>query len=461
MPVWAGKGHCKKAERGLKANRLIYRVAQTLVLSPESMTSESRRMTALELRASTSLASLFALRMLGLFLILPVFAVHARGLPGGDQAALVGLAMGIYGLSQALLHLPFGMASDRFGRKPVIVLGLALFAIGSFVAANADSVMGVLIGRAIQGSGAISAAITACIADSTRDSQRTKAMAMVGGSIGLTFAFSLVAAPALYGWIGMDGLFELTGTLAIVAIAVTIFVVPSVPIGGWETAEQRGSRQAELGHAQADRHKASDPRPARARLRQVATDPDLMRLNLGVLVLHCVQMASFVVVPAWLVERGGLELAAHWKLYLSVVLLSFIVMLPPLFWSERRGRLREVFLGSVALLLAVCIGWMTQPGSLVVMAGLLLAFFVGFNVLEASLPSLVSRLAPPSAKGAALGIYNTAQALGVFSGGALGGLIQARMGAGSVFGLCAVLLVVWLAAAIGLKRWPTRETAAH
>ena len=393
-------------------------------------------MTALERRASVSLAALFALRMLGLFLILPVFAVHARGLPGGEQAALVGFAMGVYGLAQAILHLPFGLASDRFGRKPVIVAGLVLFALGSFVAAQADSVAGVAIGRAIQGAGAISAAVTAFIADSTRESQRTKAMAMVGGSIGLTFAFSLVAAPALYGWIGMDGLFELTGALALLAIGLTLFVVPPAPVA------QSGSALA-----------------APVNLRSVVRDTDLMRLNLGVFVLHCVQMASFVVVPGWLVERAGLGLAEHWKVYLGVVLLSFLVMLPPLFWSERRGRLREIFLGAVALLLAVCVGFMSQPAGLVAMAGLLLAFFAGFNVLEASLPSLVSRLAPAGSKGAALGIYNTMQALGVFAGGALGGLLLARWGGGAVFAACSALLVVWLATASGMRRWPGRRTS--
>ncbi|MEK9719636.1 MAG: MFS transporter, partial [Quisquiliibacterium sp.] len=354
-------------------------------------------MTALERRASLSLASLFALRMLGLFLILPVFAVHARSLPGGERAALVGFAIGVYGLAQALLHLPLGMASDRVGRKPVIITGLALFALGSFVAAQADSVAGIAVGRAIQGAGAISAAITAFIADSTRESQRTKAMAMVGGSIGLSFAFSMVAAPALYGWIGMDGLFELTGVLALLAILVVIFVVPPAPVSHAEPA-----LVPSVG------------------LRTVASDPDLLRLNLGVFVLHTVQFCSLVVVPGGLVERAGLALTQHWKIYLGVVLLSFVMILPPLLWSERHGRQREIFLGAVAVLLAVCLAFMSQPAGLVAMTGLLLAFFAGFNVLEASLPSLVSRIAPAQSKGAALGIYNTMQALGVFVGGALG-----------------------------------------
>ena len=403
------------------------------------MTSDSVRMTALELRASVSLATLFALRMFGLFLILPVFAVHARGLPGGESATLVGLALGVYGLAQALLHLPFGIASDRFGRKPVIVAGLVLFALGSFMAASADSVWGVVVGRAVQGAGAISAAITAFIADSTRESQRTKAMAMVGGSIGLTFALSLVAAPALYAWIGMDGLFEATGVLALAAILLTVYVVPAAPKAAPFDGEPRG----------------------RTRLLDVALEPDLMRLNLGILVLHCVQMAMFVVVPRWLVERAGLPLAGHWKLYLGVLLLSFVAMLPALFWGERRGHLRVVFLGAIALLAAVALGLAAQPPGLVAMGGLLFAFFTGFNILEASLPSLVSRIAPPDAKGAALGIYNTTQALGLFAGGALGGWLQSRWGGGTVFAMCALLLVVWLAAAAGHRRWPAARGAGR
>jgi MFS family permease len=395
-------------------------------------------MTAHELRASATLASLFALRMFGLFLILPVFSVHATGLPGGESATMVGMALGAYGLTQALLHLPFGLASDRFGRKPVIVAGLVVFAAGSFLAAAADTVLGVVIGRAVQGAGAISAAVTAFIADSTRDSQRTKAMAMVGASIGVTFALSLVLAPALYARIGMDGLFELTGALALLAILLTVFVVPAGPAVAPAAVAAHGG----------------------TRLRDVALEPDLLRLNLGILVLHCVQMAMFVVVPGWLVERAGLALADHWKIYLAVVAASFAIMLPPLLWSERRGRLRTVFLGAIALLVAVSLAFSTQPADLVAMSGLLLAFFTGFNILEASLPSLVSRLAPADAKGAALGVYNTMQALGLFAGGALGGWVMARWGGGAVFAMCALLLVIWLAAAAGHRRWPGRRVVA-
>lgn len=405
------------------------------------MTTSPERMTPRERRASLWLASISALRMLGLFLILPVFAVHARGLPGGDDPAMIGLAMGIYGLTQAVLQLPMGIASDRLGRKPVIAFGLAVFAAGSFVAALAGTVAGIAVGRALQGAGAISAAIAAFIADSTRDSQRTKAMALVGGSIALTFALSLVAGPALYAAVGMSGLFALTGVLALLAILVVLFVVPAPDRTPQAAAEGRAPGQP-------------------TRLASVLAEPSLLRLNLGIFVLHCVQMAMFVVLPGWLVERAGVPLASHWQVYLSVVLLSFLLMVPPLIAGERHGRLREVFLGAVGLLGGVAALFATQPAGLWPMAGLLLLFFAGFNVLEAILPSLISRLAPPDAKGAALGIYNTTMSLGLFAGGALGGWIQSRWGGGAVFAACTGLLLVWFAAAFGQRRWPGRRAAA-
>jgi len=396
---------------------------------PERARRRGEPMTATERRASVSLASIFALRMLGLFLILPVFAVHARGMPGGESAALVGLALGMYGLTQAALQLPFGAASDRFGRKPVIVAGLVLFAAGSFLAAAADTVLGVAVGRGVQGAGAISAAVSALVADSTRDSQRTKAMAMIGVSIGVTFALSLVLGPMLYVGVGLAGLFVLTGVLALAAILVTLYVVPPAP------------RLA--------------PPERRTAFAQVLLEGDLLRLNLGIFALHAVQMAMFVVVPGWLVERAGLPLVEHWKLYLAVVTLSFVVMLPPLMMAERRGRMRVVFLVSVALLAGSQALFALQPSGLVPMAVLLFVFFTGFNVLEASLPSLVSRLAPVDAKGTALGVYNTTQSLGLFAGGAAGGWVLQRWGAVSVFALATALLVVWLAVAAGQRRWPS------
>jgi len=440
---------------GSKANRLIYPVANAYVMHPPSpdspagadpaagvhapppgrdspRASGARRdpMTEPELRSSVSLATIFALRMLGLFLILPVFAVHARGMPGGNDATLIGLALGIYGLTQAVLQIPLGVASDRFGRKPVIVFGLLLFAAGSFIAAGAHDLATVIAGRAVQGAGAISAAITALIADSTRDSQRTKAMAMVGASIGLTFSLSLVGAPLLYEAVGMGGIFALTGLLALAAIAVVTLVTPAAPPA------------------------AAGSGVSRTPFARVALEPDLLRLNFGIFTLHAAQMAMFVVLPTWLADRAGIALGDHWKLYLPVVLLSFALMMPPLIWSERVGRLRGLFLAAVALLLGVQVLLALQPNGLVPLALLLLGFFVGFNILEASLPSLVSRLAPPDAKGTALGIYNTTQSLGLFFGGVLGGWVQHGWGKPAVFDACAVLMALWLLVAARQRRWP-------
>ncbi|MFT3801374.1 MAG: MFS transporter [Burkholderiaceae bacterium] len=379
-------------------------------------------MTRAELRASGSLAMVFALRMLGLFLILPVFAVHARGLPGGDRPLLVGLALGMYGLTQAFLQIPYGIASDRFGRKPVIAAGMLVFAAGSFLAAAAPDVMTVLVGRALQGAGAVSAAVTAMIADHTRDSQRTKAMAMVGISIGMSFAVSMVAAPLLYSLIGMAGIFSLTGLLALAAV-VTVLRLPAPP--------------ARSSHGAADAVE-------RRRFRDVLAHADLLRLNFGVFVLHAVQMAVFVVVPNWLVEDAGLPLDAHWKLYLPVMAVSVMLMMPALNWGERRGRLSTVLAGAIALMLVVVIGLFWHPRGVMPMAVLLAAFFAGFNVLEASQPSLVSKLAPPGTRGAALGVYNTTQSLGLFVGGGLGGWALARWGGQAVFAGSGVLLLAWL-----------------
>lgn len=386
-------------------------------------------MTRAEIQSTTSLASIFALRMLGLFLILPVFAIHAKTLPGGDSAFLVGLAMGIYGLTQSFGQIPFGAASDKYGRKPVIIIGLILFALGSFIAAAADSMLWMIIGRAVQGAGAISAAVTAFIADSTREEHRTKAMAMVGGSIGLTFAFSLVAAPLLYKAVGMGGIFALTGILSVLAILVVLYLVPAAPA-----------------------------LPAkRVPFSAVLRNGELMRLNYGVFALHLMQMAMFVVVPPALVQYLDLPVAEHWKIYLPVVLASFIVMLPPIFIGEKRGKMKQVFVGAIALLLCVQLGmwqFLTEPVALI---GLLFAFFIAFNIMEASLPSLVSRIAPPAAKGAALGVYNTLQALGLFCGGALGGWLKQVAGPNSVFILGAILTVGWLIIASNMQNLPRRS----
>ncbi|HYE41278.1 MAG TPA: MFS transporter [Ramlibacter sp.] len=396
-------------------------------------------MTPAERRASGSLATVFAARMLGLFLVLPVFALEAARYPGGGDPALVGLAMGIYGLTQGILQIPFGLASDRFGRKRVIVLGLVVFAAGSFIAAAAPTLGWLITGRALQGAGAVSAAVTALLADQTRDAVRTKAMALVGASIGLMFALSLVAAPLLAAAIGLAGLFALTGALALACIAIVVWWTPPAPAHHAEAGTGFG---------------AGAPR---GRLGQVLSHPGLLRLDIGVFVLHAVQLAMWVAVPAMLVE-AGLPQDRHWQVYLPAVLASFVVMGAVLFPLERRGYLRAVFLASVGLLLLVQLGLLGaafRPG-LPLLAGLLFLFFCGFNVLEATQPSLASRLAPPSSRGAALGVYNTLQSLGFFAGGAVGGWMAKNVGVAGLFGTSAALMLVWLVVA-----WPMRAPRAR
>ena len=393
-------------------------------------------MSATEARAGLSLGALFALRMLGLFVILPVFAVHAPTLRGGDDLVLVGIALGAYGLTQAMLHIPFGMAADRFGRKRVILFGLLLFAAGSFVAAGAQDIWLIIAGRAIQGAGAISAAVMALAADLTRDEHRTKTMAMIGASIGLVFALSLVLGPELYRTAGMAGIFVFTGVLAFAGIAVLYTVVPPEPA-------------AHVDHA---------PDVGRAALAAVLGNPELLRLNFGILALHMVQMAMFVVVPPLLVERAGLPVTAHWQVYLPVVLASFVLMIPPLLAAERHGRSRRLFLGSIALLVAAQVGLTWWATGLVTIAAWLLGFFVAFNLLEAAIPSLVTRVAPARARGTALGVYNTTQAFGLFAGGALGGLLAKHYGAAGVFMAAAALGLVWAAVAAGMRIPPPRAS---
>jgi MFS family permease len=393
-------------------------------------------MTGTEIRASAWLAGIFALRMLGLFLILPVFAIYAKSLPGGGNAMLVGLAMGIYGLANSCGQIPFGIASDKYGRKPIIVIGLVLFACGSVIAAAATHILWIIVGRLVQGSGAISAAITALIADSTREEHRTKAMAMVGGSIGITFAVSLIVAPMLYSVIGMPGIFLLTGILAVLAILVVTWVVPSVP-----TVLTK-----------------------RTPLREVLGNPELMRLNFGVFALHVAQISMFMVMPAALIKYTGIPIAEHWKIYLPIMLLSFVLMLPPVFVGEKQGKMKQVLLGSIALLLVVQVGlWVdfscSNVSSIALMV-LLLAFFVAFNILEACQPSLVSRMAPPAAKGAALGIYNTLQGFALFCGGVIGGWMLQHFGSSSVFMLGSVLSTLWLIIAFNMKNLPRRGAHA-
>ncbi|WHZ10102.1 MAG: Inner membrane transport protein YajR [Burkholderiaceae bacterium] len=387
-----------------------------------------------ERRSSMTLASIYGLRMLGLFLILPVFAIYTRELPGGDNHALVGLALGIYGLTQAMLQIPFGIASDRFGRKPVMMLGLLIFAIGSFMAGGSRTLTGIIIGRAVQGAGAISAAISAMIADSTRDEHRTKAMAIVGMTIGMSFLASLIAAPLLYHVIGVPGMFVLTGVLALVAIAVVKWIVPDAPMT--HRAEELGPR-------------------ARGKDDSIFS-PALLRLHFSIFVVNFTQVAMFVVVPIALVRDAGIAVQDHWMVYLPVTLGSFLLAVPGIIWAESRGHMRKVFIAAVALMMLTMLGFAFDYTRPVPLIGALFLFFVSFNLMEALIPSLVSRTAPPARKGLALGVYNTAQSLGLFAGGAVGGWIAKAWSSEGVFLACAALSLVWLAVAWFIEPPPKR-----
>jgi MFS family permease len=390
-------------------------------------------MTPDEKRAGAALAAIFALRMLGLFLILPVFAIYAQTIPGGDNLTLVGIAFGAYGLTQAVFQIPFGMASDVFGRKKVIVVGLLMFALGSAVSALAPDIVWMIVGRVLQGAGAISAAVTALAADLTREQHRTKVMAMIGSSIGVVFAVSLVAAPALYSSIGMSGIFWLTAALAIGGIVTVLRAVPPAP--------------------------TFEPGP-RVPFMEVLANTQLLRLNFGIFTLHMTQMAMFVVVPSQLVASGGLPVAEHWKVYLPAVLVSFVLMVPAIIVAEKRNKMKPIFTAAVALLLMTQIGFIFGRDTFWGLAAGLLAFFVAFNILEATLPSLISRIAPPRAKGAALGVYNTTQALGVFIGAAAGGWLTKHHGAAAVFICASGMIAIWLLLAATMPALKPRVAAA-
>jgi MFS family permease len=391
-------------------------------------TVTSTRLSAPELRATVSLASIFALRMLGLFMIMPVFSIYAKTIPGGDNVFLVGVALGAYGVTQSLLYIFYGWVSDKLGRKPVIAFGLIVFAIGSFVAAFGHSMTWIIVGRVIQGMGAVSSAVIAFIADLTSDENRTKAMAMVGGSIGVSFAVAIVGAPIVFEWVGMSGLFTVIGFLSILAVGVVIWVVPDAP---------------------------APPVHVRAPFAEVLHNVELLRLNFGVLVLHATQTALFLVVPR-ILEAGGLPVAAHWKVYLPVMGLAFVMMVPAIIAAEKRGKMKIVMVSAIALILIGQLLLGVAPHTLWSVAGILFVYFLGFNVLEASQPSLVSKLAPGTRKGAAAGVYNTTQSIGLALGGVLGGWLLKVDGQSAVFFACSGLVLAWLIVAVNMKPPPQK-----
>ena len=396
------------------------------------------RMSPHEIRAAASLASIFGLRMFGMFVILPVFAIYAEGLPGGDNLTLVGVAIGVYGLTQAILQIPFGWWSDRYGRKPVIYAGLAVFAAGSFIAALGMHIWVVILGRTLQGAGAISAAVMAMAADLTREQHRTKAMAMIGSTIGATFALSLVLAPWFNRMIGVPGIFVMTGVLVLIAIWVVYAVVPDAP----EFPELHSSR--------------GDMRE----FFNVLRDPQLARLNYGIFTLHAVLMALFIAVPLEL-RAAGLPVDHHWEVYLPVMVGSFVLMVPAVLRTTRPERLRRIFIVAVATLLVsqILVPWLAA--GVWTIAAMLLIFFTAFNVLEAALPSLVTRTAAPGAKGVAIGVFTSLQFLGTFAGAAGGGYLYGRWGDTGVVVFNVLLLALWLVIARGIQVPSSRSARVY
>lgn len=399
----------------------------------------SDNMTPAERRATLSLASIYGLRMFGMFLILPIFAIYASTLPDKPSSFMVGLALGAYGLTQALLQLPFGMASDKYGRKPMIYLGLAIFAVGSLVAGLSSTIEGIIVGRALQGAGAVSAVVTALVADLTRDEHRTKAMATIGVTIGIAFSLSLIGGPILNQWIGVPGIFALTGVLTLVAIAVVRFVVPD-PV-----------------HS----HYHSDASATPVRLKGVLKNTQLLRLNYGIFALHAAQMAMFVVVPFAIVSASGLHENQHWQIYLPIVLASFVLMVPAIIYAEKQSQMKRVFIAAIAMMLLAQLMFSASIDYFWGIVASLTVYFVAFNVLEASLPSLISKIAPAAAKGTAMGVYNTAQSLGIFVGGALGGYLSHVYGFASVFIFCGVMMFLWLLLAFSMQAPPAVRTKMY
>ncbi|MGH8302005.1 MAG: MFS transporter [Steroidobacteraceae bacterium] len=381
-----------------------------------------------DLRAAASLAAVFSVRMLGLFMIYPVFAAFARHLAGATPYK-IGVALGIYGLSQGALQMPFGTLSDRIGRKTMIVIGLAVFGVGSAVAASATTIDGMIIGRLLQGAGAIGSVVLALVADLTAEKNRTKAMALVGMTIGFSFLVAIVTGPAIGGWIGVGGIFWLMAALAPVGIAITLFIVPAAP-------RPRVQPEAE-----------TVPALIGASLR----NPELLRLDFGIFALHAMLTASFLVVPGLL--RGTLAISSReqWLVYLPVLLVSVAVMVPAIIVAERHRRMKSVLVGGVVALVASQLMLAVGGGDPYVLLAGLVVFFSGFNIMEASLPSLVTKTAPAGSRGTATGIYSSSQFLGIFAGGIIGGWVHEAAGTAAVFLFASAVAIVWLLVAATMR----------
>lgn len=388
------------------------------------------KMTPQELRATWGLGTVFSLRMLGMFMVLPVLTTYGMALSGASEA-LIGIAIGIYGLAQAVFQIPFGLVSDRIGRKPLIVGGLLIFALGSIIAALSDSIWGIILGRALQGSGAIAAAVMALLSDLTREQNRTKAMAFIGVSFGVTFAIAMVFGPIITHAFGLQALFWAIAILALLGIVITLTVVPDADshVLNRESSIVKGS------------------------VSKVLNNSRLLKLNFGIMCLHILLMSSFVALPQ-MMASAGLAPAQHWIVYLVTMLVSFAAVVPFIIYAEVKRRMKQVFMGCVAVLFAAeVVLWSAGQQLWVIIAGVQL-FFIAFNVMEAILPSLISKESPAGYKGTAMGIYSTSQFIGVAIGGSLGGLIFGMEGASMVFAAGAVISLIWFAVSATMQEPP-------
>ena len=384
-----------------------------------------------ERRSALSLASIYSFRMLGLFMILPVFALYAHGLKGVTPT-MVGLALGIYGLTQAIFQIPFGMLSDRLGRKPIIAFGLLIFIAGSIVAALAtahNNIDGIIIGRALQGGGAVGSAVLALAADLTREEHRLKVMAIIGMTIGVSFSVAMVGGPIINNWLGLSGIFWLTAALGLCGIVVLQFWVPTPK------------------HSRLHRDAQAVP----AQFKEVLADTQLLRLDLGIFTMHLVLTALFVALPVALRDVAGLPEDHHWFVYLPVMLLGFICMVPFIIIAEKKRRMKQIFAGAIAVLAVSCLSLYEFHHSLIGIVIALWLFFSAFNLLEASLPSLISKMAPTQSKGTAMGVYSSSQFLGIFVGGWAGGWMFQHHGFNGVFLFSAAMVGIWLLAALTMR----------